>query len=150
MSAGRRLSTDDVDHVLTVDRARVLPGSWILIRYIEDGWFPAKLSTDTKSVIIERDTYTFDATEDEFVEYSSLASNFLQLHPNSVMVRLDDKDYLVADPKRSVGSTINALNVLRRRSNLSLLPPLDEQYEGFSVEEAATLCTPGILTLHVT
>lgn len=150
MLCGRSLQTGDVDHVLTLEPPKVSPGRWILIRYIEDGWFPAKISTDMKSVFIEQDTYDFDATEDEFVEYSTLASSFIRLHPNSVMVRLDDRDYLVADPKMSVGATIRALNVLRRRSGLPLLPPLEERYETFSVEEAATLCAPRILALHVT
>lgn len=140
---------EDVDHVLTVERAKLTPGCWIIIRYIDDGWFPAKVSTDMKSICIERETYNLDPAEDEFVEYSTLASSFIQLHPNSVMVRLDDKDYLVADPKMSVSSTIRALNVVRSRSGLRLLPPLEERYESFSVQEAATLCTPGILALRV-
>lgn len=137
-------------HVLPLHPARVTPGSWVLIRYIEDGWFPGKLSQDMKTVEIDREVYNFDPNEDEFVEYSSKASEFVALHPQSVLVKLADTEYIVSDPQMSVVDAVRALNALRHNSGLKLLPPLERRYESYSIADAATLCSPSILALHVT
>lgn len=136
-------------HVLALQPARPSPGSWVVVKYSGEGWHMGKLSSDMKTVTINGEAFEFDATEDEFVDYSIHAKNFIALHPDSVMVRLNDIEYILSNPKISLDWAIRSINAVRNRSNQKLLPPIESEYKSYTIEQAAALCSPAILVLEV-
>ena len=140
----------NIDYMCALPPARAFPNLWVIVKYTNEGWFPGRLSSDMKTVAIEGASYDFDAGEDEFVEFTANSRAFLQRHPDSVLVRLKDMEYLIFDPKMPLHRVITGVNAVRNASNQKLLPALEKKYEAYSIEDAAALCSPPILALEVT
>lgn len=139
----------EITHVMSVGRREIWGNVWVMVKYSGEGWFAGKLSADATTVSIDGTSYDFDRKEDEYVEYSTKADDFLKQHTDSVIVRTPDTDFVVADAAMTVADVVRTINLLLYRAGQKQMPPIDPQYAKYTISEASTLCSPAILSLEV-